>query len=73
MPPEFDGDTLSYVDLDIDVLVEADLSYSVLDEEDFEDNARRFGYPEEVRNDAHRGLAQLIDLIETRSFPFTDS
>jgi uncharacterized protein len=73
MPPEFDGKTLSYVDLDIDVLVERDLSYTVLDLEDFEDNARKLEYPEEVRNQAHHGLAQLIDLIETKSFPFTDS
>ena len=73
MPPEFDGKTLSYIDLDIDVLVEPDSSFRVLDLEDFEENARRFEYPDEVRNEAHRGLAQLIDLIETKSFPFTSS
>lgn len=73
MPPEFDGKTLSYVDLDIDVVVESDFSYRVLDLDDFEHNARKFQYRDEIRNEAHRGLAELIHLIETRSFPFTDS
>jgi protein associated with RNAse G/E len=70
MPPSFDGQVLSYVDLDIDVLVKPDFSYQVLDLEDFEDNARALDYPPEVRENAHAALAEIITLIETRSFPF---
>ena len=70
MPPSFDGHVLSYVDLDIDVLVKPDFSYQVLDLEDFEDNARALNYPLEVRENAHAALAELIGLIEARSFPF---
>jgi hypothetical protein len=70
MPPSFDGHVLSYVDLDIDVLVKPDFSYQVLDLEDFEDNARALNYSLEVRENAHAALAELIRLIETRSFPF---
>ena len=70
MPPSFDGHVLGYVDLDIDVLVKPDFSYQVLDLEDFEDNARLYDYPLEVRDNAHAALAELIILIETRSFPF---
>ena len=69
-PPSFDGHVLSYVDLDIDVLVNPDFTYQVLDREDFEDNARRYGYPVEVRENAHGALDGLIRLIESRSFPF---
>ena len=72
MPPSFDGHVLSYVDLDIDVLVKPDFSYQVLDLEDFEDNARALNYPLEVRENAHAALAELIRLIETRSFPFDE-
>jgi hypothetical protein len=39
---EFDGRVLSYVDLDIDVLVAPDLTYKILDVEDFEANAMRY-------------------------------
>lgn len=69
-PPSFDGRVLSYVDLDFDVLVKSDFSYQVLDREDFEDNARRYGYPVEVRENAHAALDELIKLIESHSFPF---
>lgn len=72
MPPNFDGQVLSYVDLDIDVLVKPDFSYQVLDLEDFDENARAYGYPSDVRENAHAALAELVQLIETRSFPFAE-
>jgi protein associated with RNAse G/E len=72
MPPSFDGHVLRYVDLDIDVLVKPDFSYQVLDLEDFEANARTYDYPSDVRENAHAALAALIQMIETRSFPFAE-
>ena len=72
MPPSFDGRVLSYIDLDVDVLVKPDFSYQVLDLEDFEENAHAYDYPLDVREDAHAALAELIQLIETRSFPFAE-
>jgi len=71
-PPSFDGRILSYIDLDIDVLVAPDLTYKILDVEDFEENARRYAYPEDVQANAHEALAELTRLIEARAFPFTE-
>lgn len=71
-PPSFDGRVLSYIDLDIDVLVAPDLTYKILDVEDFEENARRYAYPEDVHANAHRALIELIRLIEARAFPFSE-
>ncbi len=71
-PPRFDGHVLSYIDLDIDVVVEPDLIYKILDEDDFERNARQYPYPEEVQANARRALAELTELIESRSFPFNE-
>lgn len=71
-PPSFDGRVLSYVDLDIDVLVKPDFTYKVLDREDFADNTVRYGYPVEVQENAQAALAELIGLIESRSFPFDE-
>jgi len=71
-PPEFDGATLSYVDLDLDIVVEPDGSYRILDVEDFETNAKRYGYSDEVQANAHRAVAELVTMIETRAFPFAD-
>ena len=71
-PPSFDGRLLSYIDLDIDVLVAPDLTYKILDVDDFEANARRYGYPDHVQAKARAALAELTRLIEARSFPFNE-
>jgi len=67
-PPRFDGATLTYVDLDIDVLVESDFSYRILDLEDFEN----VSYPTDLKKKARQALGELISLVETRSFPFNE-
>jgi uncharacterized protein len=72
MPPLFDGKVLTYVDLDMDVLVEPDLSFRILDVDDFEMNANRYDYPQEVQHQAKCALDELVQLIETRSFPFSE-
>jgi len=70
VPPTFDGETLSYVDLDLDILVEPDLSYRILDVEDFERNAEDYGYSVELQANARRAVDELVRMIETRAFPF---
>jgi hypothetical protein len=71
-PPSFDGRVLSYIDLDIDVLVAPDLTYKILDLDDFEANAKAYAYPEDVQANAHRALKELTRLIEARAFPFDE-
>jgi uncharacterized protein len=71
-PPSFDGHVLSYIDLDIDVLVAPDFTYKILDVEDFERNAQHYAYPAAVQANAHRALEDLIALIESRAFPFNE-
>lgn len=67
-PPSFAESILTYVDLEIDVLVESDFSYRILDLEDFE----KFSYPSDVKHNARAALDELINLVETRSFPFNE-
>jgi uncharacterized protein len=67
-PPAFDGLILTYVDLDIDLLVESDFSYKILDLEDFES----YSYPTDLKQKAQQALRELIVLVETRSFPFNE-
>lgn len=69
-PPSFDGKTLSFVDLDIDVLVAPDLSYRILDADEFEIHASKLGYPAEVRDSVRSALDQLLRLIQSGQFPF---
>jgi protein associated with RNAse G/E len=72
-PASFDDQLLTFVDLDIDVLVSPDNTYRVLDEDEFEANAARYQYSSEVHERVPRARAELIDLIERREFPFNES
>lgn len=69
-PPEFKDRVLKYVDLDIDILVQPDFSFQVLDMDEFETNARRYGYSDEEKRHAQKAVDELISIIETRQFPF---
>lgn len=70
LPPVFDGQLLSYVDLDADVLVEPSLAYQVVDLDEFAANAALHNYPPKVHRQAAQGLNELRQLIEERRFPF---
>ena len=70
MPPVYENDTLEYVDLDIDILVLPDLSYSILDRDEFSLNIERFRYSDEVIANAKKACNDLTDMIRSRSFPF---
>jgi protein associated with RNAse G/E len=71
-PPVLHRNVLSYIDLDMDILVSPELSYSILDEDEFTANAARFKYPLEFQRQAQQALRQLITLIESRRFPFNN-
>jgi protein associated with RNAse G/E len=70
MPPVLNENILTYIDLDIDVLVEPDLSYRVVDLEEFAENAEVHKYPPEIIERAKESLSELILRIEKRQFPF---
>lgn len=70
LPPTFERQVLSFVDLDIDLLVAPNLTYQVLDEDEFETNRVLLGYPEEVVRRARHAVDELIALVNARRFPF---
>jgi protein associated with RNAse G/E len=72
-PPQFSGNVLSYIDLDIDILVQPDLSYQVMDLDEFEVNAKHYGYSDEVSSRALRSVDELVSMIDTRQFPFSQA
>ena len=72
-PPVIESGVLTYVDLDIDILVQPDFSFQVLDVDEFETNAGRYGYSEEEKRRAQAALAELTSMIVKRQFPFQPS
>src|SRR5215213_7916156 len=69
-PPSLEGGFLTFVDLDVDVLVQPDFSFEVLDEDEFERHAELYQYPFEYRPNVQEALDELRHLIENRQFPF---
>ena len=69
-PPTFDGQLLTYIDLDVDVIVNPSLSYEVQDLEEFEVNSERYGYTAEEKKNVQKALAELTGIIKSRQFPF---
>lgn len=65
-----DHGVLDYVDLDVDILVRKDLSYEILDRDEFDSNAVAMGYPEQTVLRAKDALSEVAGLIERKEFPF---
>lgn len=73
MPPVFHGKVLSYVDLDLDVLVRPDRSIQILDEDEFRQNSAKYAYPKEILNKTEESLLSLLTMVESRAFPFSET
>ena len=69
-PALFDGEQVSYIDLDLDVRVWPDGRVEVLDEEEFLANSARMGYPPDVVAAARRAVEELTELARAGEFPF---
>lgn len=69
MPPAFNGQSLDYVDLDLDVVAWPDGSCVTLDEDEFAANAARFGYPDHVRSAAASAMGEILALVDERRLP----
>ncbi len=70
MPPEFDGTTLDFIDLDIDIVIWPDGTREVLDREEFAANAAAFHYPAHVVANAEQALLDALAMIDNAEFPF---
>lgn len=69
-PPVFNDNILDYVDLDIDVLVWKDLTFEVLDVDEFKENSEIFKYSAELIEKVDKSLKEILNLLENKSFPF---
>jgi protein associated with RNAse G/E len=68
-PATFDGDTVRWVDLDLDVVV-TEAGVRLLDEDEFEAHRERYGYPEELVAQAREASAALLALAQRAERPF---
>lgn len=69
-PPRFDGCQISYVDLDLDVKVFPSGCIELVDEEEFEEHRRSYGYPDDIVARAREAVDELFRLAREHRFPF---
>jgi uncharacterized protein len=69
-PPVFDGQQISYSDLDLDVVVTPDGCVDLKDEDEFKAHQRKYGYPADIIEQAKDAAEELMELGRTRAFPF---
>jgi uncharacterized protein len=69
-PAEYDGELLSWIDLDLDVRVWPDGRVEVLDEDEFLEHSQRMAYPDDVIASARRAVDDLLELVAGSAFPF---
>ncbi|RNF38172.1 DUF402 domain-containing protein [Planococcus salinus] len=69
-PFVYSNGSLKYIDYDLDVKVFPDMSYTLLDEDEYEDHKRQMGYPEVIDQILHRNVDKLIGWIKQRRGPF---
>lgn len=70
LPPKMSDNVLSYVDLDIDVLVQPDFSFQTIDLDEFAENSKKHRYSPAIIETADKALGALVELIEKKQFPF---
>ena len=70
MPCTFTGNEVSFIDLDLDVIIQPDMSYKVIDWDDFEEHKVLYGYPHELIGKINNGLTSIKSDIKSGTFPF---
>ena len=69
-PPVWDGDQLSQIDLDLDVVRTLDDTVVVLDEDEFAEHQLRYSYPPHIIASARAATDAAVDRVQRREEPF---
>lgn len=72
-PSELNDNQLSFVDLDLDLVKRRNEDWMIVDEDEFEINSGKYGYPAELKEYALKSLDLLQKKIKHGSFPFDGS
>lgn len=70
LSPQRTRDGFSFIDIDLDLWVYPDLTYDLLDEEEYREHAATYQYPDEIRETAGRTVDVLRGRIAREMFPF---
>lgn len=66
----WDDEALKYIDYDLDIKVFPDMTYKILDEDEFELHSRQMNYPPQIHEVIQRSMKELISWIHQGKGPF---
>ena len=69
-PSIYDGESLKNIDYDLDLKVNPQYGWTILDEDEYAEHGKKMGYSEDLKKAIEKGLRQLIDLVESKKSPF---
>ena len=69
-PPVWDGDRVTQIDLDLDVVRKMDGSVVVLDEDEFAEHQLRYSYPPHIIASARAAADAAVASVQRRDEPF---
>mgnify|MGYP001172745389 CR=1 FL=1 len=69
-PFVYDEEALKYIDYDLDIKVFPDMTYVLLDEDEYEEHRKLMGYPEVIDKILKANIEKLTDMIHQRKGPF---
>lgn len=69
-PFTWDKEALKYIDYDLDIKVFPDMTYVILDEDEYELHRKLMNYPTAIDNILQASVAELISWITQRKGPF---
>ncbi len=69
-PFVYDDEAIKYIDYDLDVRIDPDYNYKILDKEEYKKHSREMGYSDDIKFIVEKSLEELINKIHDREFAF---
>jgi len=69
-PILYDDEALKYIDYDLDIKVESDFSFNILDMNEYNRNQKRMNYSEDIKKILIQEMNELKEKVINREFPF---
>ena len=70
-PFVYDQEALKYIDYDLDIKVYPDMTFQLLDEDEYERHSKEMNYPDAIDRILKRNVNELISLIRQQKCPFS--
>ncbi|MDF9824480.1 protein associated with RNAse G/E [Breznakia sp. PF5-3] len=69
-PSIYDGESLKNIDYDLDIKVNNEFEYIILDEDEYEEHSKEMKYSDDLDKVIHKQMDDLISHIKMRVSPF---